>query len=355
MHDEDGAPESVRRALRRLIEEEIQPGDEEAPEVAAEFFGRADALELIQEAIVEVRLARTTGASEANGLRILRLRGASIRSRERLAQPLQIATPDPRARKSWRKLAIAATALLAIGLTSSAVAIRSLRSGVASHYAVEHRTASTGVAELDTLELPDGSRVILAPNSSVNYAMAPHRGPRDIKLDGEAYFDVIHDERRPFQVETRNAVVTDLGTSFVVREYFADGRASVTVRSGAAVVQARHETAMPPIAMHSGDGAYVDSRGTISRFISDPESYGTWTNGNLAFDATPLPEVLQQLGNWYDARFELADSTLGTEYFTGEFRSVPLADALAILGPVVHARFEQKGRVVVVTARSAGH
>jgi ferric-dicitrate binding protein FerR (iron transport regulator) len=149
-------------------------------------------------------------------------------------------------------------------------------------------------------------------------------------------------------------MITDLGTTFVVREYAADAHALVAVRSGAASVVATAADTIPPMTMRPGDGAYVDSRGEISRFSGDPESYGAWTSGKLAFDGTALPDVLDRLGRWYAVEFRLADSTLSTQYFTGEFRSVPLAEALAILGPIVHARFAQEGREVVVTAIPAG-
>jgi transmembrane sensor len=218
----------------------------------------------------------------------------------------------------------------------------------------QYVAVSTGAAELDTLELPDGSRVVMAPNTSLRYSIAPSRGPRTVTLDGEAYFEVRHDDARPFRVKTRRAIVTDLGTTFVVRENAADVHALVSVRSGAASVLATTADTIPPTTMRPGDGAYVDSHGEISRFSGDPESYGAWTSGELAFDGTALPEVLDRLRRWYGVEFRLADSTLSTQYFTGEFHSVPLAEALAILGPIVHARFAQEGRAVVVTAIPAG-
>jgi ferric-dicitrate binding protein FerR (iron transport regulator) len=353
-HDEDDAPESVRRALRRLIEEGIQPGDEEAPELSAEFFGRADALDLIQEAVIEARLARAKGAGEASRSRSPSLHGASVPSRGRPAFVLHTGASGAGSGSSWRKMAIAAAAIIAVGVSSSVMALRVLRGSGDGSGAAEYRTASTGSAQIDTLELPDGSRAIVAPNTTVRYAIAAKRGARLVTLGGEAYFDVRHDERRPFRVQTTHATVTDLGTTFVVREYAADTNALVAVRSGAASVMATTSGGATPVTMHPGDGARVGARGEISRFTADPASYGSWTSGTLAFDAAQLPEVLDRLGRWYDVDFRLADTTLSTQYFTGEFRSASLADALAILGPIVHARFAQEGTVVVVTASPAG-
>lgn len=350
----EGDSKSARRALRTLIADAIQPDDPEAREAAQHLLGRADALELIREVVVEERLLRGLRAETS-------AKSEKGREPEKSAPPRRLPALSPvtgtsssRAGRPWRMMAIAAAALLAVGLGLNRGAPRALLRAIGVGGAPEYRVAATSAAQLDTVELPDGSRAILAPNSVMRYAIASRKGARDVKLVGEAYFDVHHDEARPFRVETRHAVVTDLGTTFVVREYAADRHARVAVRSGAASLQAHNDGPMPAITMHSGDGAYVDARGAIARFSADPETYWSWTGGKLAFDATALPEVLAQLGRWYDVQFRLNDSTLSMQYFTGEFRSIPLSDLLAVLGPVVHARFERQGRVVVVTARPAG-
>jgi transmembrane sensor len=209
-------------------------------------------------------------------------------------------------------------------------------------------------AELDTVDLPDGSRVILAPNSRLEYAVSPRIGPREIRLEGEALFEVMHDDERPFRVRTRRAVVEDLGTSFVVREYAEDSRARVAVRSGAAALRTSDDSSAAAMDLRPGDGAYVDSSGAIARFTGDPESFGAWTAGYLTFDGASLTEVLSQLATWYDVEFRMTDSTLAKQRFTGGLNSTSLSKALEILGPIVHARFAQDGRVVAVTARPEG-
>ncbi|HET7552523.1 MAG TPA: FecR domain-containing protein [Gemmatimonadaceae bacterium] len=248
--------------------------------------------------------------------------------------------------------AIAAALLIGFAMTSHAASalLRTFRNGGS----VVSRTVTTRVAQLDTMNLPDGSRVILAPNSLLEYAVSRRAGPREIRLEGEALFDVRHDDERPFRVRTRRAVVEDLGTSFVVREYASDSRARVAVRSGAAALHTSDGSSAVAIDLRPGDGAYIDSIGTIARFSGDPESFGAWTGGYLTFDGTPLPEVLSQLATWYGVEFRMTDSTLAKQYFTGALNSTSLSNALEILGPIVHARFAQEGRAVAVTARPEG-
>ncbi len=350
----NGDRDSARQALRMLMRDSAQPDGLETRKAGQKFFGRSDALELVREVVAEERLLRTLQADISSELAQASASKKRALPRARPALSLVSGASTPRVNRAWLRMAIAAAALLAVGIAFNWGTVRDALRTVGNREKPVYRSFATNAAELDTLSLPDGSRAILAPNSSLSYALSPHRGPREVTLEGEAYFDVIHNESRPFRVETRHALVTDLGTTFVVREYITDGRARVAVRSGAASVQARKHVLTPPLTMRPGDGAYVDSRGEISRFSGDPESYGAWTSGKIAFDGAALPEVLDRLGRWYDVEFRLADSTLSTQYFTGEFRSVPLAEALAILGPIVHARFAQEGRVVEVTAIPAG-
>src|SRR5215213_6355626 len=79
------------------------------------------------------------------------------------------------------------------------------------------RSYRTGVGEVDTLKLADGSTVVLGPSSHLALGGAFGKGERETTLEGEAYFDVVHDDARPFVVRTAGATLRDIGTSFSVR------------------------------------------------------------------------------------------------------------------------------------------
>jgi transmembrane sensor len=72
--------------------------------------------------------------------------------------------------------------------------------------------------------------------------------------------------------------------------------------------------------------------------------------GRLAFDETPLAEVVAQLGRWYDAPFRIADPALASRTLTASFTTEPLADVLAALAPVLDVRFDRVADTVVVRA-----
>jgi ferric-dicitrate binding protein FerR (iron transport regulator) len=346
--------DQLAELLRLIGAHRARLDDPDVRRVVEQLYGRPDALELLREVAREERLVRLLQLRTGIGSD-----AAGDLHRHPEPRALSIDSIGARSRSSirvgrWGQAGFAVAAALLIGFalnsTAASALLRTFRDGAP----VEARTVTTRVAQLDTLNLPDGSRAILAPNSRLEYAMSSRTGPREIRLEGEALFDVRHDEDRPFRVRTRRAVVEDLGTSFVVREYAEDLRARVAVRSGAAALHTSDDSSAAAIDLRPGDGAYIDSSGGIARFTGDPESFGAWAAGYLTFDGAPLPEVLSQLARWYGVEFRMTDSTLAKQYFTGGLNSTSLSKALDVLGPIVHARFAQEGRVVAVTARPEG-
>lgn len=343
----------ARELLDVWISSGPTPADEtEAKRIASSIFGRPDGLELLreitsEEGMLEVLLdrMRAEGGSKDPALRA---RDARVHSLPYKARP-----PHPwTCTRSWYGSARSAAAMIFIAGGLAALGLHLVRSE--NGRGPEPVLVATLPGQRTTVALPDGSHATLAPNSRITYAISAGRGPRDVSLDGEAYFEVRHDEARPFQVRTASAVVKDLGTAFMVREYSADVRTRVAVRSGAVAISAKNASDAPATGLRAGQAVDIDSAGTVVRLTGDTTSYWAWTSGRLVFDAVPLPEVLTRLSRWYGVEFRLTDSTIAAQYFTGAFDAVSLPQALEILGPLVHARFEQRARLVIVTPRPGG-
>lgn len=154
--------------------------------------------------------------------------------------PLRRPAPVPRqpaagAGRRWRAaaLAAAAAALVAVGVTRwpDREAAGELAAVAAA------RTVITPVGALDSLRLPNGSRVLLAPGSRLVIAAGYGATRREVTLEGGAWFDVRRDDTRPFIVRAAGAVVRDVGTAFTVRTDAMDGVA-VAVTEGVVALRA---------------------------------------------------------------------------------------------------------------------
>jgi ferric-dicitrate binding protein FerR (iron transport regulator) len=205
-----------------------------------------------------------------------------------------------------------------------------------------------------TLTLSDGTRIVLAPGSVLRYA--PHLdtpGRREVQLDGEAYFEVVHDAARPFVVHTAHATARDLGTKFVVRAFADHPRVEVIVADGAVALQALGPRAADDtdrtLVLGPADRGRVDATGrlTLTHGI-DVEPELAWTRGHLAFVNTPLREVLPRFNRWFDVEVHLGDSTLATDRFTATFADETSTQAVQILAAALSLRVVSAGRALIL-------
>ncbi len=250
-------------------------------------------------------------------------------------------------------LKIAAAILLILG---GAVAGRLVvRSHGGDRTDVVIRTVRAPTAQRASFQLPDGSQVMLGPASTLRHPATFGRESREVTLEGEAYFDVTHDEQRPFVVRAGDVVAKDLGTEFIVRAYPEDGHARVVVRAGkvalrsaAAPATARARVLVP------GQLGRLSRAGEPIAEPGDTASWFAWTRGWLVFDGVPLRDAIPQLSRWYDLDFRLADSSLGDRSLIATLRSQPTDDALDVIALALGLRQVRRGRVVTFYPASAG-
>lgn len=240
------------------------------------------------------------------------------------------------------------------GLTAAAIAaaiVLAKRTGLIDrtsfgrHVAVSERTITTHAGERAQIKLADGSRIMLASESTVRYP-ADLSGPtREVRLSGEAMFAIAHDAARPFIVRADDAMVKDVGTTFDVRAYPGETHVRVVVVEGS-VDLGGAEPAGPTKRLRRGELGRRDARGAIEIREVDPARYIAWTDGHLLFDETPIREVAAQLARWYGTPVVIADSALSTRDFTGSFNDDALPDVLAVIASAVHARVDWRADTV---------
>lgn len=249
--------------------------------------------------------------------------------------------------------AIAAALVLAAGLTI--VGVTRLRLGKASARptaaADVPRTYATARGRRAEVRLPDGTRVSLAPDSRVTWTTNGDSLQRDVRLEGEAYFDVVHDVRRPFRVRAANVVIRDVGTRFAVRAYPTDTVVRVAVTSGQVRVRAENAPSLSGALLDPGMLGLVSASGVTSlRHDADTARYNAFARGQMQFVRAPLRAVIAELERWYDIDIRLSNSALGNRRITATLDDQTLPDLLAQLSITLNLRITRTGRVVVLHA-----
>ncbi len=214
------------------------------------------------------------------------------------------------------------------------------------------RTLQTPPGQRATFQLPDGTEVMLGVASTLRHAATWGPRSKEVFLEGEAYFDVNHDEARPFVVHARNLTAEDLGTEFIVRAYPEDTAPQVIVRAGR--VRLHHATRSTTRAgqvVLAGHVGQVNPTGGITVRQADTAARFAWTRGWLVFDAVPLRDAIPHLSRWYDLTFQLSDSSLGSILLTANLRNQPTEDALqSLAGSLGLRHVSLEGMVTFYTA-----
>ena len=154
---------------------------------------------------------------------------------------------------------------------------------------------ATATAETEVIELPDGSRIHLAPRSAVDVALTDER--RRIRLlQGQAFFDVAHDPAWPFDVQAGDATATALGTAFEVE--YDKTRTRVAVSSGR--VRVADATTPTPTRgdLEPGDWIEIGVAGTAFG-NAVPDQIGDWRRGELIVYDRPIGELVDDLRRYY--------------------------------------------------------
>lgn len=246
-------------------------------------------------------------------------------------------------RSAWRMVGMSVLALVVLG-----IATRALRG---SHDGREYATAP---GERATLMLADGTQLTLAPASRLRVPATYGRGSRDVMLEGEALFTVVHDAARPFAVQAHGTVVQDIGTRFDVRAYASDPAVRIGVAEGQVAIRPTGAGATRPSTLGPGDVATVTDTAIVVARAMDVGSLTAWTDGRLVFTHTPLRDALPELERWYDVEVRLADPSLATERLTGSLDRLAAADAFAAVAASIGVRVERQGRMVILGPRING-
>lgn len=275
----------------------------------------------------------------------LDVEAALRRVHERMEEPAVVPFPSRRGRERasprWRMIAIRAAAAVVL-LLGAGLLWRVVRDGGGpAPTAVTASSFTTAPGQIDSLRLADGTSVVLGPASRLTVPAGYGAARREVELDGEALFDVVHDADRRFSVRAGAATIVDLGTRFAVRSAGA-GEVRVVVTSGSVLL---HAAAAPAdsVVLHAGDrGVLAEDRARAQRdVVLDADL--AWTRGRLVFEDASLERVAEEFRRWYGIELRLADASLSGRHITTTFERETAREALAVLGLVLGARIEQRG------------
>ncbi len=174
-------------------------------------------------------------------------------------------------------------------------------------------TAQTNVLEVPagqrmSVTLSDGTQVQLNGNSRIEYPVIFSRKQRNVKLSGEAFFEVKHDERHPFIVETFASKVEVLGTRFNVYADEASEYFSAALVDGKVKVTTNDETAEQVVLAPDEMVKFVNNHLVVTKV--DAENLISWTEGYVNLADTDFASLMHRFENVYGVKIVIERETM---------------------------------------------
>jgi transmembrane sensor len=208
-----------------------------------------------------------------------------------------------------------------------------------------YQTAS----EQRQIALPDGSQVFLNKNSVISYKKRNFLTNRHVKLlQGEAYFDVIHEDKNEFLVELGDVVVRDLGTSFDCT--MDPGNIQVVVNSGTVSMEYR-QTAKPQKVILVANQMAIFNRSIKQLIYSTaiPPNYKAWQDKKLRYVQTPLSHVFRDLNRIYGTQVVFQDTTLKERRLSAYFNQKTEEQIMHIIATSLQIKVVKKDSTFILS------
>ena len=197
------------------------------------------------------------------------------------------------------------------------------------------------------LTLSDGTRVWLNSETSIQYPVAFGAKERRVFVQGEAYFEVAKDAKKPFTVQFMSSSVTVLGTSFNIRAYPEEKRSQTTLAEGSVRIYSPGSSML----LKPGEQAEVSAlSGEMVKQEVEVKNFTSWKDGRFVFEQQPLEDIMRTLERWYDIRVIFNDEGAKRISLSGNMKRYgDFSQVMKMLQMTGDVRFELHGNDVYIT------
>ncbi|MDP5141058.1 MAG: FecR family protein [Spirosomaceae bacterium] len=204
--------------------------------------------------------------------------------------------------------------------------------------------------------LSDNSVVILKEKASISYLRNFGNGKREVKLSGEAFFEIKRDTTRPFLVETAKTITRVLGTSFTIKEVKGK-EVKVEVKSGLVSVYDKKSTdkkdngvlltANQKVTFHDNQNHFVI--GLVEKPL--PLVSKNQVSYSMRYDNITLADIKKELEEIYGIDILLEEKTTGMCKITGDLSGESLYDTLDIISLILNTDYQVQGTSILITGK----
>ncbi|RYE29052.1 MAG: DUF4974 domain-containing protein [Sphingobacteriaceae bacterium] len=208
-------------------------------------------------------------------------------------------------------------------------------------YTVPYKTTKTLIFE-------DGSKAVLNAGTTISYPKTFGSKTREVNLNGEAFFEVVHLSNKPFIVHSGKLQTQVLGTSFNVDAYAKSASMKVTVVTGKVAVK-EASSGKQYMLTPNQQAVLSTAKSSFKKVsIADAETKIAWQDGKLIFEDATLEEVASQLSLKFGVLTSLDNPQLKNCRISAVFQHKQLPQILTVITKLTHSSYSLKANKAVI-------
>jgi transmembrane sensor len=199
------------------------------------------------------------------------------------------------------------------------------------------------------LELSDGTKIWINSETTLKYPVQFVGNERNVELTGEAYFEVSHNENKPFHVVSGEQKVEVLGTQFNVSSYRDDEHIVTTLVEGKVNVYRTSSSQENQILLPNQQSIMNKRSGVITSKTVDPKNFIAWKSGAFHFQDQTFDAMVKILSRWYDIDIFYENENVRDIKFTGRFKRYDdFETVIKLIERTDEVKFKIKGKTVII-------
>ncbi len=231
---------------------------------------------------------------------------------------------------------------------------------------------STQNGSKTSLVLPDGTLVWLNSGSKLSYDKNFGNTLREVVLNGEAFFDVVHNAEKPFIIHTNKINIKVLGTKFNVRSYLSDKTTEASLIRGSIevsfkdrpsekiilkpnekIVVANDDLTLKPVSPRKLQKHVSEPIVAVKNLTYESRSGAiietSWVENRLIFQDESFEDLARRMERWYAVTISFSNPDMKELYFTGNFRNESISQALEALKLTANFNYTIVGNSITIS------
>jgi len=195
-------------------------------------------------------------------------------------------------------------------------------------------------AEIQQVELADGSIVYLNANSKLYYPETFEGATRTIEFEGDGFFDITKNPAKPFIIKAKKAEIKVLGTSFNINTKKGEDKVEVLVETGKVQL-----TNLKDKDYEILEPGYLGrlTKDDVTKEKNSDKNYLSWKTRVLNFDNVPFNEIIEVLNRVYNINIQYDELIINNSEIYTPFINKPLDTVLQIICVTKNLKYEKVG------------